>query len=104
MPMTQDLREKLSAEIGPVFWSDLRAHSDRGGLILVRGGLELLDAALAVAQDNGTQVETWIREGKLQRPTTEQLAAWSENLEQPFRAVVVKPFALAQMTPDETSN
>ena len=87
--------------MGPAFFRDLRAHALRQGLLLVGPGLPLLDAAVAIATDDAPRVETWLANGKLSRPTHEQLEAWDTDLDKRFEAVVVQPFALAQeLAPD----
>ena len=56
-------------------------------------GVSLLDAALAIAEDNTDQVEAWLASGVLASPTDAQARDWS-NQGQTFEMVVVKPFVL----------
>ncbi len=98
--MTDDLKAKLASEVGPVFWSDLRAHAARDALFLVAPELDMSDVAYAIATDQGAMVQAWVESGQLVRPTPEQLESWNTNPEKPFRSVVVQPFALAQASPD----
>jgi len=90
----------MASEIGPVFWSDLRAHAARNGLFLVATDLDLAEVACAVASDDSTKIEQWLESGLLFRPSAVQLEAWDCALDTPFRSVVVQPFALAQATDD----
>jgi len=94
--MSDAIRDKLAQEEGPVLWRDLRAHAKRGGLLLVAGELTLLEAATAIATDDAARVEAWLTAGHLLKPSLPALESWEEELDKPFRAVVVQPFALAQ--------
>ena len=80
-------------------WRDLKAHAMRQGLFIVTGDLALLDAAEAIAADDAARVEAWIEAGALVRPSPEQLEAWDQEPDKPFRATVVQPFALAKEAP-----
>lgn len=94
--MTDAIRDKLAQEEGPVLWRDLRAHAKRGGLLVVSADLALLEAACAIATDDAEKVETWLTSGQLFKPDLSTLTSWDEDLDKPFRAVVVQPWALAQ--------
>lgn len=94
--MTDELHAQIASEIGPVLWSDLRAHATRNGLILVARDLDLAEVARAVADDDSAKIEPWLQAGLLFRPTAAQLETWDAALDTPFRSVVVQPFALAQ--------
>ena len=94
----QALRAKLEAEILPAEWKMLKMHARREALFLVAEPLELVDAALAVAQDQPALVGAWLQSGELRRPTAAEAARWLEAEDQPlFRAVIVQPFVLAQL-------
>ncbi len=97
-PRGPRLREALSRALGRVQWSDLRAHSDRMALFLVVD-VDLLDVAVAVAEDDTLAVEQWIEERKLLRPSRLQLSRWSDDQNKPFDSVVVQPYVLAVEAP-----
>jgi len=60
----------------------------------VKPPLALMDAAIAIAEDDVTSVERWIALGQLLRPAASQLNAWHAQDEKPFQSVVVSPFVL----------
>ena len=95
--MTDDVKKKLANELGPVQWSDLKAHAERGGMLMVDPSLDLLEVAVAVATDASASVRQWLTSEKLVRPSAEQIGQWGETPSRPFDAVVVQPFALAQL-------
>jgi hypothetical protein len=84
------LRERLAQDAGPVTRAALQAHADRGGLVLVAAGLDLLDVAEAVVRDQGDLVGAWVASGQLQRPSFEELDA------DHYQVVIAQPYVLAQ--------
>lgn len=96
MSESDALRTRLQTEIARVSWRDLRAHAGRGALFLVTGGLGLLEATVAIARDDRTAVEGYLADGKLARPTPEQLAAWEQALDMPFEYLIAQPFVVAR--------
>lgn len=88
--------EKLRDQLGPVIYSDLQAHLDRGAVFLVRPDLDLLSCALALATDDAEKVRIWLSEGGLRRPTEEERTRWSALAEPRFVAVPVQPYVLVQ--------
>ncbi len=93
-PRGPKLREALQRSLGRVQWSDLRAHSDRMALFLVVD-VDLIEVAVAVAEDDALAVQTWIDDRNLVRPSRGQLSKWADDLEKPFNTVVVQPYVLA---------
>ena len=93
----ENLKKELNDSIGQVTWNDLRKHLVRDVLIIVDSSLGLLDAALKVAENDQTQVATWIQDGMLTKPNAQQLEHWEKNLSLPFLSVVVQPFILIQV-------
>ena len=85
------LREKLADEVGTVAWSWLRPHHERGILFLVAEELELLEVALAVAEDRVEKVKAWLEAGHLCQPQPEQVEVW-ESCGGLFAGVIVKPY------------
>ena len=94
--MSDDLRARLAHEIHRVDWKPLAPHARRGGLILVDARLDLLEVAVAVAEDDSQQVKGWMCAQQLSRPTTSQTEAWRQEKGEHFRVVIVQPFVLAQ--------
>lgn len=88
--MTKALRAKLDQERLPADGPDLAAHHDR--VLLVRG-LDLLDAAVAVATDDTASVAAWLTSGRLVRPEKADLKP------QQFEILIVPPFVIARALP-----
>ena len=88
-----DLRSKLTEEIEIAEWADLLPHFSHGRLLLCGDGFSLLDAAIAIAEDQSGIVRARLDAGTLSRPTDDQAVAWHEA-GATFRFLVVQPFVL----------
>lgn len=97
--MSEETRAKLRSEIQAVGWSALAPHAKRGALLLADTELDLLDVAVAVADDDAAQIRHWLEATRLMRidPArgTELLAG------RRFQFVIVQPYVLAQVVPDK---
>ena len=91
-----ELRERLCGDLAQVGWGDLRAHAGRNALILVDDGVDLVDAAVAVASDDRGRVAAWIAEGLLSKPTREVIESWEARPTAMFRVSILQPYVLAQ--------
>ena len=98
---SEQIVEHLRRHLGPVQWSDLRAHAARQALFIVDPALDLMDVALALATDDRASVQIWVAKQALRRPSDAELAAWNAQDEKPFVSSVVQPFVLAQELPTD---
>ncbi len=89
-----DLRRKLEGDVDVAVWRDLRTHAARDNLFIVNRDLDLVDVAVALAQDDATKVGGWISACQLSRPSEPQLSAWEAHLDKQFDSVIVSPFVL----------
>jgi hypothetical protein len=94
--MTRDiLRAKLNLETARIAWSELERHFTRGDVIKVTVGVDLVDAALHVAENNTATVREWLADGHIARADLGDAEDW--HARQPtFWAVVVAPWVLVQ--------
>ena len=88
------MRAQIANTKGDVFWSDLTAHVARDAVIIADEQLDLVDVGMALATNDTTTVDEWIRLGKLQKPSTEDVSRWSIMTNLTFASVVVRPFVL----------
>lgn len=88
------MRDELLAKLGVVLWSDLQAHAKRDALIVVTGALDILDAGVALAQNDAARVQQWIQSGRLTKPTAAEIELWSIDSAARFDALIVAPFVL----------
>jgi hypothetical protein len=97
-PMTLDeaLRLRLREMMGPVTFDVLEPHLARDVVVIVAPSLELIEAAIAVAQDDTAQVESWIASGTFRKPSEAERVRWKEQMGREWTSVVVQPFVLVQ--------
>lgn len=95
MNPSEILRAKLNLETAQLPWPELERHFARGVVIKVAPGLDLVDAALQVAENNAATVESWLADGRMARAEMADAEDW--HARQPmFWAVVVAPWVLVQ--------
>lgn len=96
------MRDSLAATMGPIEFSDLRAHLVRGAVIVVDASLDLLEVGEAVALDHKERVAAWIEAGLVGKPSLETIERWSRAQSGGWTAVVVQPFVLVREVVDRT--
>ena len=98
LPMTEQpstLYAKLLGETAPISWQELQPFFARGALLWVDATLDLIEVALAVAEDDQAKVAAWLQGGqvaKVEESRAEDLLARDPRL----WAVVVAPWVLTQ--------
>ena len=90
------MRATLAASMGPIEFSDLRAHLVRGAVIVVDRSLDLLDVGEAVARDDKTRIAAWIEAGLIGKPSLETIERWSKITGPAWVSLVVQPFVLVR--------
>jgi len=91
------LADKFKEEIGTVSWSWLRPHEKRKILFQVAEELDLVEVAIAVAEDQTTKVKSWLENDDLTQPTLKQVAMW-EKSGGLFLGIIVKPYVFFKET------
>ena len=84
------LYAKLLGETSTIEWKALQPFFAKGDLLWVEQGLDLIEAAQAVTQDDAEKVSAWMASGLLGRMTGEQALDVLERDPQLW-AVVVSP-------------
>lgn len=92
----QDLRAELMEAVDEAEWNWLAPHARRDSLIVVSADLDLVDVALAIANDNIPYVQRWIDESLIHKPSASELSLWNENQNKRFNALIVQPYVLVQ--------
>ena len=86
-------RALLAESLGPILFSDLRAHLARDAVIVVDPSLDLLAVGEAIAADDKRAVSEWIDKGLVGKPSLEALERWSKA-DGSLASLVVQPFVL----------
>lgn len=87
--------ERLEKYTGEITWDYLRPHFASGALVYVDPALSLTEVGHAFANDDLDRVREWRQAGDLVTPSDPH-AAWWEESQARFRALVVSPFVLIQ--------
>jgi hypothetical protein len=91
-----DMRASFKRDLGEVRWRELRIHLQRDSIIWVAPELDLIETAVAVAEDDKAKVEQWISSGLIGKPENDSLDQWEGELDTTFRMLIVQPFILIQ--------
>ena len=89
-------KEELALTIDEADWSCLRAHLNRGGLILVDDALDLADTARKVAADDIKIITELVEKGMLGKPSDSKIRLWEEDRQKKFAMLIVSPYVLFQ--------
>lgn len=95
-------REEMALSVNEAEWSWLRAHLERGGLIIVAPYLDIVDVGLMLAEDDSVSIRNLVADNRLTKPSTAQVAAWDCSKGKRFLSLIVSPYVLIQENPDRT--
>ena len=95
-PEDGDLRHKLNFETGRLSWPELQRHFARGVVIVVANGLDLLEVAVKLSEDDKAQFESWVSSNQIWRANDQDALQWQETNPH-FWSVVVAPWVLVQL-------
>jgi hypothetical protein len=87
-------KEELALQVDVAEWNWLRAHLERGGLIVVDREMDIAEVAERIARDDIETVGAWIETGKLSKPNEEQVAAWDAKSGTSFSTLIISPYVL----------
>ncbi|CRM92337.1 hypothetical protein [Pseudomonas sp. 22 E 5] len=96
--MTQEpstLYAKLLGETAEISWKELEAFFAKGALLWVDAGLDLIEAAEGMAEDNRDKVAAWLAAGSLGEVSATRALDLVER-DPSLWAVVVSPWILIQ--------
>ncbi|WP_312375734.1 DUF2288 domain-containing protein [Pseudomonas oryzihabitans] len=91
----------LLGQTAAIGWEELQPHFARGVLLEVVPELDLIEAAIAVTQDDAARVGQWLQQGQLAKVDEERARRRLEAPEVALWAVVVAPWVLMQERPAE---
>lgn len=92
------LRKRLNAETARISWKELAPHFARGAIVRVNPALDLVEVAVAFAEDRRETVAEWLKADEVAVAIDVDNARWSEEAPE-FWAVVVAPWVLVQKVP-----
>lgn len=88
-------RAKINSETAKIPWRELQRFFAAGKLRLVAPGLDLVEVAYALQQDDTDAVQSWVENAELASVSDDQARQWHAQ-DAVLWAVVVKPWVLIQ--------
>lgn len=95
MTTTDLLRQKINLETAMLPWTELLRHFAGGNVIAVKEGLDLVDIAVHMANDNAKEISALLAAGNIIKVSDVQAQSWLEQ-DISLWVVVVKPWVLVQ--------
>ena len=92
----RDLKAELAENLDEAEWGWLIPHVQRDAVVVVASGLDLLDVGVAIASDNVLNVQHWIGEQLIAKPSLAQMAEWNSDRTKRFNSLIVQPYVLVQ--------
>lgn len=89
-------KEELATKVDLADWLSLRAHLERGGVVVVDPLLELAEVGAALAADDVKTVERWLSSALLSKPGIEQIRKWDADQGKSFNCLIISPYVLIQ--------
>ena len=93
--MSNHLEQKLNHETAQIRWHELQRYFASGNAIGVDTSLDLIHVAAQIADNNATQIKSWMDAGLLDVVKDQQALIWYEQ-DAIVWAVVIKPWVLVQ--------
>jgi hypothetical protein len=97
----QSLRAELTENLDEAEWEWLIPHVQRDAVIVVSEGLDLIDVGVAIASDKVSEVQIWIDEALIAKPSVTQVGEWNTQRTKRFNTLIVQPFVLVQEKAEE---
>ena len=92
----EELRQQLAENLDEAEWEWLIPHVQRDAVIVVAKELDLLDVGEAIASDKVSEVQIWIEEALITKPSNKQMGEWNNQRNKRFNALIVEPYVLVQ--------
>jgi hypothetical protein len=91
-----DIRAELSENVDEAEWDWLIPHVKRDVVIVVSQMVDLIDVGVAIASDKTSDIQVWMDEALLTKPSTKQLGEWNADRSKRFNTLIIQPFVLVQ--------
>jgi hypothetical protein len=94
-------RAKITSETAKIPWQELQRFFAAGKVMLVAPGLDLVDVAYALQEDDVDQVKIWTESQQVAPVSDEHAKGWIAS-NTTLWSVVVKPWVLVQTISPES--
>ncbi|MEO0336783.1 MAG: DUF2288 domain-containing protein [Pseudomonadota bacterium] len=92
------VREQLEEDLATAPWSEIKAHYQRGAVIVVTPSQSLVAVGVAFHEDQKTVVEGWLSDGTICKCSDSQAQEFENSDEEPsFEYLILQPFVLVKV-------
>ncbi|MBF2066798.1 MAG: DUF2288 family protein [Calothrix sp. C42_A2020_038] len=91
-----DIRAELIESLDEAEWDWLIPHAQRDAIILVSSQLDIIDVGAAIASEKTKEVQIWIDEALITKPSIQQLGTWNTDRSKRFETLIVQPYVLVK--------
>jgi len=91
----EELRQKILLETARMDWQELAKWFARGVVVIAQSGLDLVETAACLAENDQARLQGWIETGQIRPALDEDAKRW-HAADQEFWALVVAPWVLVQ--------
>lgn len=95
IPDEDELKAKLVMETARMPWTELQRFYARGQVVRVAPELDLIETAVAVAEDDKARVQQWLERGLFGEVSPDQAQTWYDDGASLW-SLVVAPWVLVQ--------
>jgi len=92
----QDLKAELTKNLDVAEWEWLIPLAKRDAVFVVALSLDLLDVGVASASDNIQEMQQWVAQELIAKPSAEQISKWNSDRTKRFRTLIVQPYVFMQ--------
>lgn len=92
---SETLRARIVGETARAPWAELQRFFAQGIVLVASPALDLVEVALAVAQDDAAAFQAWLASGEVSHVSDEQAGRWFAEQALVW-TVVVKPWVVVQ--------
>jgi hypothetical protein len=93
---SENIRDKLNLETATMNWRELQRFFAAGKVLWASNSLDLIDVAVSIAEDNGKQIESWMKTKIVAVVSDTQAQTWFKD-DTLLWSVVVYPWVLVQV-------
>ena len=91
----EELRQKILLETARMDWRELARWFARGVVVVAEPGLDLVETAACLAENDRARLQGWIETSQIRRALDADAKRW-HAADQEFWAVVIAPWVLVQ--------
>jgi hypothetical protein len=97
------LRQRLHQQTAQIHWRELQRHFARGVVVVLRPGLDLINVAAQLAEDDADSIAALIEQKQLRPASDDDARQWQAS-DAVMWATVVAPWVIVQTEKNEQTS